>query len=1428
MPLNTNPVAIANATILAGVSPLEVGFDGSGSTDLEGTLTYAWDFGNGDTSTEANPVYVYTASGSFTATLTVTDEGGLSDSDELVIDVEDPIVGDFALRINAGGPATSFGGNDYIADTNFVGGKVYANGSATVPVLYQTERSALPPAFGYEIPLANGEYRITLHFAEIYWGATGGGPLGTAQRIFDVAIEGATVLNDFDINAEVGPQTVLTRTFNVSISDGVLNLDLDATGADGVNQPKLSAIEIIGQSANQAPTAVATATPESGMSPLEVGFDGSGSTDLEGTLTYAWDFGNGDTSTEANPVYVYTASGSFTATLTVTDEGGLSDSDELVIDVEDPIVGDFALRINAGGPATSFGGNDYIADTNFVGGKVYANGSATVPVLYQTERSALPPAFGYEIPLANGEYRITLHFAEIYWGATGGGPLGTAQRIFDVAIEGATVLNDFDINAEVGPQTVLTRTFNVSISDGVLNLDLDATGADGVNQPKLSAIEIIGQSANQAPTAVATATPESGMSPLEVGFDGSGSTDLEGTLTYAWDFGNGDTSTEANPVYVYTASGSFTATLTVTDEGGLSDSDELVIDVEEVNLPPTAVTTATPLSGVSPLEVNFNGSGSTDVEGGLTYLWDFKDGFTSTEVNPIHTFVSVGSYNVSLLVTDEEGETDESFIGINVEEPVVTEGNCNGILTDVTNPVGSGAITSRNDFIPAEDRFKAFDNREEIGDFSKWLDAGGIPTSSSPSWIQLDLDASKRVETLVITSANDEVGRDPMDFRLMGSNGGAFTQVGSWSGQEFTQRYQSRSFELSAPGTYTTYRLEITKNKGDMAMTQLAEIKLLGCEPQIGVNIAVTGVELTPTALEMEIGTTVQLLSTVLPEEATDTAVSWSTGDPAIATVDNNGNVTAQGIGSTVITVSTNDGDFKGMSTVTVNEPVVTEGNCNGILTDVTNPVGSGAITSRNDFIPAEDRFKAFDNKDFSKWLDAGGIPTSSSPSWIQLDLDASKRVETLVITSANDEVGRDPMDFRLMGSNGGAFTQVGSWSGQEFTQRYQSRSFELSAPGTYTTYRLEITKNKGDMAMTQLAEIKLLGCEPQIGVNIAVTGVELTPTALEMEIGTTVQLLSTVLPEEATDTAVSWSTGDPAIATVDNNGNVTAQGIGSTVITVSTNDGDFKGMSTVTVNEPVVTEGNCNGILTDVTNPVGSGAITSRNDFIPAEDRFKAFDNREEIGDFSKWLDAGGIPTSSSPSWIQLDLDASKRVETLVITSANDEVGRDPMDFRLMGSNGGAFTQVGSWSGQEFTQRYQSRSFELSAPGTYTTYRLEITKNKGYIEMTQLAEIKLLGCEPQTEVSILALEAKALNQLSLYPNPVQVETSLRFDIPTQVETIQIFDVTGRLVRTIKGGLISQQGTSIDVQELPNGIYIVKARDSNSGEEFQQRMLIRR
>ncbi|WP_189362799.1 malectin domain-containing carbohydrate-binding protein, partial [Algibacter mikhailovii] len=300
--------------------------------------------------------------------------------------------------------------------------------------------------------------------------------------------------DDYDLTAEVGAQTEVTKTFTVVVTDGSLDMDFDALGSDGKDQPKLSAIEILGQAINQAPVALAGSDLTSGPAPLTISFNSIGSSDDKGITAYAWDFGDGTSvSNEASPSHIFTAAGNYTVTLTVSDVEGETHSDTIAIEVEESVSNDFALRINAGGPSLDFEGETFISDQYFEGGKSFENISATVVSLYQTERSSDEKEFNYNIPLANGTYEVTLHFAEIYWGATGGGAGGLGKRVFDVEIEGAKVLNDYDVSADVGPQTEATKTFSVVVIDGALDMYFDALGSDGKNQPTLAGIEILGQ-----------------------------------------------------------------------------------------------------------------------------------------------------------------------------------------------------------------------------------------------------------------------------------------------------------------------------------------------------------------------------------------------------------------------------------------------------------------------------------------------------------------------------------------------------------------------------------------------------------------------------------------------------------------------------------------------------------------------------------------------------------------------------------------------------------------------------------------------------------------------------------------------------------------------------------------------------------------------
>ncbi|HYP72902.1 MAG TPA: malectin, partial [Microbacterium sp.] len=153
------------------------------------------------------------------------------------------------IRINAGGPQVTTGGVTWSADQYFSGGKTYSNGSVTQiagttdDALYLTERSSASGSFSYNIPVTrSGLYTVKLHFAEIYWGATGGGAAGTGKRIFSVNLEGGPIeIANLDLNAQVAPMTAYVSTQQVMVTDGTLNI----TFTSSVNEPKVSAIEIL-------------------------------------------------------------------------------------------------------------------------------------------------------------------------------------------------------------------------------------------------------------------------------------------------------------------------------------------------------------------------------------------------------------------------------------------------------------------------------------------------------------------------------------------------------------------------------------------------------------------------------------------------------------------------------------------------------------------------------------------------------------------------------------------------------------------------------------------------------------------------------------------------------------------------------------------------------------------------------------------------------------------------------------------------------------------------------------------------------------------------------------------------------------------------------------------------------------------------------
>jgi PKD repeat protein len=170
-----------------------------------------------------------------------------------------------------------------------------------------------------------------------------------------------------------------------------------------------------------------------------------------------------------------------------------------------------------------------------------------------------------------------------------------------------------------------------------------------------------------APVANFTGTPTSGAAPLTVSFM---DTSTNSPTSWAWDFGDGGTSTVQHPSHQYTSAGNYTVSLTATNAGG-SDT-ETKADYITVTVPaPVANFTGTPTSGAAPLTVSFM---DTSTNSPTSWAWHFGDGGTSTEQHPSHTYTAVGNHTVALTVSNAGGSDTETKAGyITVVGPVVAE-----------------------------------------------------------------------------------------------------------------------------------------------------------------------------------------------------------------------------------------------------------------------------------------------------------------------------------------------------------------------------------------------------------------------------------------------------------------------------------------------------------------------------------------------------------------------------------------------------------------------------------------------------------------------------------------------------------------------------------------------------------------------------------
>src|SRR5690606_32403719 len=131
--------------------------------------------------------------------------------------------------------------------------------------------------------------------------------------------------------------------------------------------------------------------------------------------------------------------------------------------------------------------------------------------------------------------------------------------------------------------------------------------------------------------------------PMDVTFTNNST----GAGSYAWDFGDGNTSTDVSPLHTFVNTGlmleMYTVTLTATSPAGCSDQTTMQVMVYPT---PDFTFVAAPDSGCSPLSVTFPA-----VVGAVTYQWDFGDGATGTGPSPTHVYNNTGTDAVQYPIT---------------------------------------------------------------------------------------------------------------------------------------------------------------------------------------------------------------------------------------------------------------------------------------------------------------------------------------------------------------------------------------------------------------------------------------------------------------------------------------------------------------------------------------------------------------------------------------------------------------------------------------------------------------------------------------------------------------------------------------------------------------------------------------------------------
>lgn len=694
---NNAPNSSFNADFTSGNAPLTVNFNGTGSTDSDGTIaTYRWYFDDGSTQTGSTVSHEFTEPGTYTVTLTVIDDDGAQDAAYTTITVLDdgnevPIPsftidntsGDVPLTVNVNASASS-DPDGTIASYTWVWDDGTANGSGAITSHQYTD----PGSYYLSLTVTDNDGSSSTQSVNVVVNDPASNLPPTASFTADPTSGNEPLTVDVDAtNSTDSDGTIASYSWNwgdgtatgsgVTASHqyttpGVYTIILTVTDDDTATDTETTNITVNvvstggggGDPGNMTPTAIISAS-QYFVSTSTLSLGRNHSYDPDGTYTQGWDidndglYGTEDTPAEstANSVNLnvsgYTP-GTYTVGLKITDNEGATDTTTftfgigatsaehnfypsvglLIYDVAYPIVPvTSAVRYGElvdGAVTIGFAHNPYASDINQLEGN--------------------DPWTGNSTPTADG--------------STCQGAAADCVILYEWDFEGD---GTYDWSGYTAPARTLEFT-----EAGVYTPRLRVTDNDGNIVTTEATLYIYDPNGggNATPVPSFTATPTTGLDPLEVDVDATASTDSDGTIaSYDWEWGDGSPDgSGVTASHTYNDPGVYALTLTVTDDDAATETFTRTIYVTDVNVPPDAAFSADPTSGNPPVTVDVDASASTDSDGTIvSYSWDWGDGTPdgSGEITS-HEYTAVGNYLITLTVVDDDGAVDYATTNISV------------------------------------------------------------------------------------------------------------------------------------------------------------------------------------------------------------------------------------------------------------------------------------------------------------------------------------------------------------------------------------------------------------------------------------------------------------------------------------------------------------------------------------------------------------------------------------------------------------------------------------------------------------------------------------------------------------------------------------------------------------------------------------------